>query len=203
MGKAASMGRTERGLVPSPACRRQGGGSQASRGARPSAPSVSRCPTSIPQPLSLILPLLHMGQRQKQSRDNLSVPPAEPRPYSRNGSRRTTVGHRPCLAMGAVGVSLRVPTPHGSGGFASTSSPAHPLAALGCHVWWDSSTGGHQRTLHRPPTGVPPWGATAQCRGSRDMQRVPRDDSGSLQASGSAQQKLCPELAWDVPGEEI
>lgn len=160
MGKLADVGRARRQFVPSPSCRRQGVGNQASSGARPSSPSVSHCPTSIPRPLTLILSPPHVGQKQKQNSNNLSVPAAEPRPRTRNRPHCPTVGHRPGPAMGAV--SALAPTPHSSGGFASSSSSSAPDRP----VRWGNSSGGHQPTL------CPPQPAPAQRRGRRGTRRV-------------------------------
>lgn len=159
------------------------GGSWGGSGAGASAPSVSCCPTSIPHPLALILSPPHVGQRQKQSRDNLSVPPAEPRPCPRNGPRRSAVGHRPCPTTVAVGVSPRPPAPHGSGGFAGSSGPVPPSAAPGCHVWWASSTGGHRCTPH-PREPRHSAGGVGTCRGSREM-------TGALSESPAQLSRSC------------
>lgn len=80
-----------------------------SRWVEASAPSVSHCPTSIPQPLALILSLPHAGQRQKQSGDNPSVPPAEPRPHSRKGPRHRAMGIAPARPGGLQGSSPGIP----------------------------------------------------------------------------------------------
>lgn len=162
-----------------------------------SAPSVSHCPTSIPQPLALILSPPHAGQRQKQSRNNPSVPPAEPRPHTRNGPRHSAMSIAPARPWGLQGSSPGIPTALGASLAAGALS-----SAPGCRVWGSSSPGIHRHTFcqpHRCPTPV----SQGTVQGSRDMQGVLGNDGGSLPASGSAQQKLLPELARDVLGEEI
>lgn len=166
-----------------------------SRQVEASAPSVSHCPTSIPQPLALILSLPHAGQRQKQSRDNPAVPPTEPRPRTRNGPRHR--GIAPAWPQGLQGSSPGTPT--ALGGFSGSRGP-EPCSRLSC-------LGGQQPWMrwhtfcqpHQCPTPV--THSTAQ--GSRDVQGVPGNDGGCLPASGLAQKKPLPELARDVLGEEI
>ena len=165
--KAASTGRAR---VPSPACRRQGDGSRAGSGAGPSAPSVSRCPTSIPQPLALIQSPPHAGQRQKQSRDNPSVPPAEPRPHA-----APLWGIAPARTWGLWVFLPRRPHPTAPGASPTAAAP-HSPRPLQAVVFGGAAALG--------ATGAPsavPWpvshpreprhsaGGAGTCRGSREM----------------------------------
>lgn len=165
-GEAASRAGHDGGFVPSPACRRQGDGS----GARPSAPSVLHSPTSIPQPLALILPPPHVGQRQKQSRDNPSVPPD---PMQGTGLTARASGIAPARPGGATGVSPRAPAPHGSRGLHRQQQPRAPLgrSGLSCLVVQQ-----HWGPPAHPPLShhrCPTLGSAAQCRGSRGAQGDP------------------------------
>lgn len=134
-----------------------------SRWVEASAPSVFHRPTSIPQLLALILSPPRAGQRQKQSRDNPSVPPAEPRPHARN-RHHSAMGIAPAWPWELQGSSPGIPIALG----ASLAAGALSLAP-GCHIWGSSSPGIHWHTFcqpHQCPTSVSP--STAQ--GSRDMQ---------------------------------
>lgn len=133
-----------------------------SRWVEASAPSVSHCPTSIPQPLALILSPPHAGQRHKQSRDNPSVPPAEPRPHARNRTRHSTMGNAPAWPWGLQGSSPGDPIALGASLAAGTLS-----LTPGCHIWGSSSPGIHWHTCQPHHCPTPVSHGTAQ--GSRDM----------------------------------
>lgn len=108
------------------------------------------------------------------------------------------LGIGPSPAWGLRGSPPRCPYPTG---LCWQEQPHTPSATPGC-FWWHSSTWGHQNTPQRV--------APLVCH-PRERQGTGRGDTpgslgaagGSLRASGSAQQKLLPELARDVLGEEI